>query len=208
MERLKREFDAIGFYLSAHPLDAYKKVLERLRTKTAVELMAQARRRDSGLLRMAGIVIGKQERVSQRGNRFAFIQLSDATGVIEVMLFSEILQSSRELLDSGEPLIVTLTADAKEGDDPRFMGQAIRLLDEAAAQTDAGLKLYMNNVKPLENLKSVLEREAARGKGRVSLVLDLEDGQELEVELPGAYQISTLVRQAIKAIPGLIVEDV
>ncbi len=208
MERLKREFEAIGFYLSAHPLDAYKKVLERLRTKTAVELMVQAKRRDSGILRMAGIVIGKQERVSQRGNRFAFVTLSDATGVIEVMLFSEILQASRELLESGEPLLVTVTADAREGEDPRFMGQAIRLLDEAAAQTDAGLKLYMNDNKPLENLKSILEREAARGKGRVSLVLDLEDGQELEVELPGAYQISPLVRQAIKAIPGLIVEDV
>ena len=88
------------------------------------------------------------------------------------------------------------------------MGQAIRLLDEAAAQTDAGLKLYMNDNKPLENLKSILEREAARGKGRVSLVLDLDDGQELEVELPGAYQISPIVRQAIKAIHGLIVEDV
>ncbi|TQV79118.1 DNA polymerase III subunit alpha [Denitrobaculum tricleocarpae] len=208
MERLKREFDAIGFYLSAHPLDAYKKVLERLRTRTAVELMVQAKRRDSGILRMAGIVIGKQERVSQRGNRFAFVSLSDATGVIEIMLFSEILQASRELLDSGEPLLVTVTADAREGEDPRFMGQAIRLLDEAAAQTDAGLKLYMNHNKPLENLKSILERDAARGKGRVSLVLDLDDGQELEVELPGAYQISPLVRQAIKAIPGLIVEDV
>ncbi len=208
MERLKREFDAIGFYLSAHPLDAYKKVLERLRTKTAVELVVHAKRRDAGILRMAGIVIGKQERVSQRGNRFAFVQLSDATGVVEVMLFSEILQASRELLDSGEPLLMTVTADVKEGEDPRFLGQAIRLLDEAAAQTDAGLKLYMNNDKPLENLKSVLERDAARGKGRVSLVLDLDDGQELEVELPGAYQISPLVRQAIKAIPGLIVEDV
>ena len=208
MERLKREFDAIGFYLSAHPLDAYKKVLERLRTKTAVELVVQAKRRDAGILRMAGIVIGKQERVSQRGNRFAFVQLSDATGVIEVMLFSEILQASRELLDSGEPLLVTVTADARDGEDPRFLGQAIRLLDEAAAQTDAGLKLYMNDNKPLENLKSILEREAARGKGRVSLVLDLDDGQELEVELPGAYQISPIVRQAIKAIPGLIVEDV
>ena len=208
MERLKREFDAIGFYLSAHPLDAYKKVLERLRTKTAVELVVQAKRRDAGILRMAGIVIGKQERVSQRGNRFAFVQLSDATGVIEVMLFSEILQASRELLDSGEPLLVTVTADARDGEDPRFLAQAIRLLDEAAAQTDAGLKLYMNDNKPLENLKSILEREAARGKGRVSLVLDLEDGQELEVELPGAYQISPIVRQAIKAIPGLVVEDV
>ncbi|WP_282608205.1 DNA polymerase III subunit alpha [Pelagibius sp. Alg239-R121] len=208
MERLKREFDAIGFYLSAHPLDAYKKILERLRTKSAAELVVQAKRRDAGILRMAGIVIGKQERMSQRGNRFAFVQLSDATGVIEVMLFSEILQASRELLDSGEPLIVTMTADSREGEDPRFLGQAIRLLDEAAAQTDAGLKLYMNDDKPLENLKSVLERQAARGKGRVSLVLDLEDGQELEMELPGAYQISPLVRQAIKAIPGLIVEDV
>ncbi len=208
MERLKREFDAIGFYLSAHPLDAYKKVLERLRTNSAVELPIHARRRDAGILRMAGIVIGKQERMSQRGNRFAFVQLSDATGVVEVMLFSEILQASRELLESGEPLIVTLTADARDGEDPRFLAQSIRLLDEAAAQTDAGLKLYMNDDKPLENLKSVLQHQASRGKGRVSLVLDLEDGQELELELPEAYQISPAVRQAIKAIPGLIVEDV
>ena len=65
----------------------------------------------------------------------------------------------------------------------------------------------MSDPEPLESLKSLLEREA-EGRGHIKLVLDLADGQEVELELPGGYRLSPAARQAIKAVPGLVVQDV
>jgi len=204
MERLRHEFDALGFYLSAHPLDAYGRSLERLRVRRYDEL-ASTQGREPGRKRLAGIVIGKQERTSRQGNRFAFIQLSDTSGVYEVVVFSEVLSQARDLLESHEPLLLTVESRG-EAEELRLMAQEIAPLEAAVAQAAGGLRVMIGGPEPLGSLKAVLEREG-RGRGRVSLVLDLADGQEVEFELPGAYRLSPAGRQAIKAIPGIEVQD-
>lgn len=204
MARLRHEFEAIGFYLSAHPLDAYGSSLERLRVLRFADV-AQSLGREPGRKKVAGIVIGKQERTSRQGNRFAFIQLSDTSGVYEVVIFSEVLSQSRDLLDSGEPLLLTVESRG-DAEDLRLMAQEIVPLEAAVANAGVGLKLYLADERPLGSLKGLLEHEG-RGRGRIALVLDLEGGQEAELELPGGYRLSPEARQAIKAIPGVLVQD-
>jgi DNA polymerase-3 subunit alpha len=202
MERLRHEFEAIGFYLSAHPLDAYGVGLARLGVVRATDLAAQMAR-DPGRKKLVGIVIGKQERTSRQGNRFAFIQLSDTSGVYEVVVFSELLARVRELLDAGDPLLLTVESRG-DGEDLRLMAQEIEPLEGAVAVAGLGLRVFMSGPEALESLKSLLAREA-EGRGRIALVLDLADGQEVELELAGGYRLSPAVRQAIKAVPGLSV---
>jgi DNA polymerase-3 subunit alpha len=204
MQRLRHEFDAIGFYLSAHPLDAYGRSLERLRVVRADELAAVFQR-ESGRKKVAGIVVGKQERTSRQGNRFAFIQLSDPSGLFEVVVFSDVLAQTREVLEAGEPVLLTVEGRV-DGEDVRLMAQAIEPLEAAVANTAAGLRLFLDQASTLDRLKSVLERES-KGRGRVSLVLDLADGQEVELDLPGGYRLSPPVRQALKSLPGVEVQD-
>ncbi|MGF1610845.1 MAG: DNA polymerase III subunit alpha [Kiloniellales bacterium] len=215
-DRLQREHDAIGFYLSGHPLQAYAKTLERLKVVEANSLTVDSLR-EPGRRKLAGIVIGKKERTSKQGNRFAFVQLSDTGGPYEVVVFSEVLARSRELLDSGQPLLLSVEARG-EGEDVRLMAQEIEPLDHAVTQAAVGLKLYLHDAAPLESLKSLLGRDAngksGNGKGsngggraKIAFVLDLADGQEVEMELPGGYRLSPAMRQAIKAIPGVVVQD-
>ncbi|MHA1599945.1 MAG: DNA polymerase III subunit alpha, partial [Alphaproteobacteria bacterium] len=204
MQRLRREFDAIGFYLSAHPLDAYGRSLERLRAVRAGDL-ASVFRRESGRKKVAGIVVGKQERTSRQGNRFAFIQLSDPSGLFEVVVFSDVLARTREVLEAGEPVLLTVEGRV-DGDDVRLMAQEIELLEAAVANTASGLRLFLDQAGTLVRLKNVLDRET-KGRGRVSLVLDLADGQEVELELPGGYRLTPPVRQALKSLPGVEVQD-
>ena len=85
-ERLAEEHMAVGFYFSGHPLDDYLPALKRQRVQTYAELSRNAQ---GGALtaRIAGAVAGRQERKSARGNRFAFVQLSDPTGLYEVTVF-------------------------------------------------------------------------------------------------------------------------
>jgi len=202
MDRLRHEFEAIGFYLSAHPLDAYGAGLRRLGVVNSADLEAELAR-NPGRKKLAGIVIGKQERTSRQGNRFAFIQLSDTSGVYEVVVFSELLAQAREALESSEPLLITAESRG-DGDDLRLMAHEIAPLEGVAAVAGLGLKVILSDAEPLGSLKSLLDRES-RGRGRIALVLDLADGQEVELDLPEGYRLSAAARQAIKAVPGVTV---
>ncbi|HSR72071.1 MAG TPA: OB-fold nucleic acid binding domain-containing protein, partial [Kiloniellales bacterium] len=204
MDRLRHEFEAIGFYLSAHPLDTYGKSLTRLRVVPSAELPALIAR-EAGRHKVAGLVIGKQERTSRQGNRFAFVQLSDTSGVFEVVVFSDVLARTREILESGEPLLVTVEGRI-DGDDVRLMAQDAVLLETAVAEAGSGLRLYLSDPTPLETLHGLLAGDRG-GRGRIAVVLDLDGTQELELELKETYRLSPRVRQAIKAIPGVHVQD-
>ena len=94
MDRLREEFEALGLYLSAHPLDDYVDRLDRLKVITATELAAMIDSRNiRPRVNLAGSVTAKQGRISQRGNKFAFVQFTDQTGVFEITFFSDILWS-------------------------------------------------------------------------------------------------------------------
>jgi len=202
MDKLRHEFEAIGFYLSAHPLDSYGSTLKRLDVVRFADLQTWLAGRPTMRAKLAGIVTGKQERTSARGARFAFVQLSDSSGVYEVVLFSELLSAHRELLQPGTPLL--LTVDTRlEPDSIRLTAQAIQPLDEAAAHASAGLKVFLDNSGPLTGLKQIMER-CGRGRGRLKLVLELDRGRECELAVAGNWAISPATRGAIKAIPGVV----
>ena len=207
MERLRHEFEAIGFYLSAHPLDAYSASLRRLDAVKFGDLQGWLTGRPNTRAKMAGVVVSKQERTSARGNRFAFVQLSDASGIFETMVFSDLLGTSRELLVPGT--MVFLTADVRtEGDLMRLTAQSFRPLDEAVAGAAAGLRIFLREPEALDGIKTIIQRDG-RGKGKVSLVLELDRAREVEVTLPGTWMISAGTRQAIKSLPRVVdVQDV
>ena len=89
-DRLSRELEAVGFFLTGHPLDDYQEVLEALGADTWVDFAAKARtRRVVGTL--AGTVLSARERQGKTGNAYAFVAFSDPTGQFEAVVFSEAL---------------------------------------------------------------------------------------------------------------------
>jgi DNA polymerase-3 subunit alpha len=201
VERLQHEFDAIGFYLSSHPLDPYGRSLERAGILRWADLPAALAANATTRFRLAGIVIGKKERTSARGSRFAFVQLSDTTGAFEVTVFSEVLAQARALLDSSQPLIVT--ADVRrEEENLRLTAQKIEPLDDIVAHAAAGLRVFVGAAEALPRLRSLFARETA-GRGRVAVVLDLP-GREVELALPGGFRVDPRVRAAVKSLPGIV----
>jgi DNA polymerase III subunit alpha len=203
IERLQHEFDAIGFYLSSHPLDAYGKSLERIGVVRYADLPARMAGGGATRFRLAGIVIGRKERTSARGNRFAFVQMSDASGVFEVTLFSEVLGQSRALLEAGQPLMVTVDVRAEE-DMLRLTGQRIESLDGVVAHAAAGLKVFLGERDALSPLRGLMQREAAGGRGRVTVVVSVAPQREVEIALPGGFKVSPKVRAAVKSLPGIL----
>jgi DNA polymerase-3 subunit alpha len=201
VERLQHEFAAIGFYLSSHPLDPYGRSLERAGIIRWADLPAGLAANPTNRFRLAGIVIGRKERTSGRGNRFAFVQMSDPSGTYEVTLFSEILREARTLLDSGQPLVVTVDVRSEE-ESLRLTAQKIEPLDTVVALAAAGLRVFVGEARALSSLKSVIAREAG-GRGRVTVVLDLP-AREVEIAIPGGFKVGPQTRAAVKSLPGVI----
>ncbi|MSP68055.1 MAG: DNA polymerase III subunit alpha [Alphaproteobacteria bacterium] len=200
MERLSRERDALGFYLSAHPLDAYGD-LSRFGVTPAADVISGAHRMGGEAVVLAGTVLGRRERNSARG-RFAFIELSDPTGTFEVVAFSEVFSVARDLLESGRPLRITASV-RQDGDSVKLMAQAIEALDDALPRGPSMLTIYLDDPRAVGSLRARFA-DVGRGKGRVRLILPIEQGQEVEITLPSGYAITPPIQAAIKAISGVL----
>jgi DNA polymerase III subunit alpha len=201
VEKLHHEFGAIGFYLSSHPLDAYGRSLERAGILRSAELPAALAATAATRFRLAGIVVGRKERTSARGNRFAFVQMSDPSGIFEITLFAEMLREARALFEGGQPLAVTVDVRSEE-DSLRLTAQKIEPLDDVVAHAAAGLRVFLGEARALATLKSLIGREAG-GRGRVSVVLDLPE-REVEIAIPGGFKVDPRLRAAVKSLPGIV----
>ena len=206
MDRLSHEFNAIGFFLSGHPLDDYKSLLQRARVASFEDLESRVEKE----VMVAGAVIKVDERKSKKGNPFAFITLSDATGQFEMTAFSEVLNGSREILQVGALVVASVTINREEGD-LRLLVQSLRPIDDVVANTEVGLRIFIEKPEACDGLRTRLEDvEQPKHKrgGEVSLVI-MTPEREVEMRLPHKYAINPRVAGAIKAVPGVLhVEEV
>ncbi len=202
MDRLAQEYGAIGFYLSAHPLDTYAKILAQQKCVPSAELLRHARN-GATVARLAGTIQGVSERKSQRGKPYAFLTMSDATGTFEITLFSETLNAARPLMETGQSVVVT-TDIRMDGETLRLTAKGIENIDHVAAKSASGLRVFLNNDKPLSSIYQVLDKHKG-GRGLVTLILMLDEGQrEVDITLPRGYRISPPVRNAITAIKDVL----
>jgi DNA polymerase-3 subunit alpha len=208
MEELRLEFEAIGFYLSAHPLDQHARSFGRLGIITYRQMVERVSRGGGGATRykVPGIVTARQERTSQKGNRYAFLSLSDTTGSYEVTVFSELLAGNREIMVAGQALVLTIDVQ-KTGDEIRLTCQGIEPLDKAVENAAAGLKIVLSAADGVPQLRDILTRDG-KGRGQVNVVI-AEPAREVELKLPGAWAITAKSRAAIRSLPGIVeVEEI
>ncbi len=198
-EKLAREHAAVGFYLSAHPLDEYRTVLERMRVQNWASF-ADAVRNGATAGRLAGTVTARQERRIRSGNRMAVVQLSDPTGSYEAVLFSEGLAEYRDLIEPGRSVVVLVGAeDRPEGINLRI--QSVESLDKVMAGLTR-LRVFLNDTAPLAAVERHL---GGRGEGEASLVLVLDGGrQEVEMRLPGRCAVTPQIASALRAVEGVV----
>jgi DNA polymerase-3 subunit alpha len=205
-ERLRREYEAVGFFLSGHPLDDYAAVLKKLRVQPWAEF-ARAVKAGATAGRVAATVVSRFERRTRTGNKMGIIGLSDPTAHFEAVIFSEGLAEHRDLLEPGNAVLLFLFAEV-QGDEVRARIQSADPLDSAAANLQKGLRVFLRDGAPLEAVAKRLETAPrsshANGDGEVSVVLLLQRGTEVEVKLPGRFKVSPQIAGAIKAVPGVV----
>jgi DNA polymerase-3 subunit alpha len=198
-ERLRREYEAVGFFLSGHPLDDYAAVLRGMKVQSWTEF-SRSVKAGASAGRVAATVVARTERRTKTGNKMGIIGLSDPSGHYEAVLFAEGLQQYRDLLEPGSAVLLFLTAEA-QGDEIRARIQSVEPLDQAAAKLQKGLRVFLRDQAPIEPVAKRLE---GKGDGEVSMVLLLNEGAEVEVKLPGRFKVSPQIASAIKAVPGVV----
>ena len=207
-ERLTEEQRAIGFYLSGHPLDDYMAPLKRKGVLSLDELAAKA---ENGPLvaKLAGVVAGRQERKSAKGNRFAFVQLSDSSGAYEVTLFSDTLEKTREHLEAGAKVVITVEATL-EADQLKLLSRSVAPVDVAVADAGAsGLRVFIDSEATVSAVASVLEQSAKEiksgAKGPIYFCLmDPALPGEVEIDTGCEFPVTPQVKGAIKSLGGVL----
>jgi DNA polymerase-3 subunit alpha len=215
-DRLRREYEAVGFFLSGHPLDDYATALKRLRVQSWIEF-SRAVKAGATAGKVAATVLSRTERRTKTGNKMGIIGLSDPTGHFEAVLFSEGLALFRDVLEPGAAVLLQLDAEL-QGEDVRARVSRAEPLDDAAAKIQKGLRIFLRDSKPLESIeRRLLANEtgdpagaagvpASRpaGDGDVSLVMLLDLETEVEIKLPGRFRVSPQIAGAIKAVSGVV----
>jgi DNA polymerase-3 subunit alpha len=219
-ERLRHEYDAVGFFLSGHPLDDYATALKRLRVQSWAEF-SRAVKTGATAGKVAATVLSRMERRTKTGNKMGIIGLSDPTGHFEAVLFSEGLAQYRDVLEPGAAVLLQLGAEL-QGEDVRARVLHAEPLDDAAAKTQKGLRIFVRDTRPLESIARRLQMPESSGPsgqgaqakpapaalggadGDVSLVMMLDLETEVEMKLPGRFRVSPQIAGAIKAVSGVV----
>ena len=193
--------------MSAHPIDEYSKWLQSENIFSYTELIDLLK---SGpkLIKISGSVINKQERISSKGNKFAFIQFSDPSGYYEVTAFADVLDLYNHLLQPSENLVLTCQATLEENQ-PKLL---LRKLEKISAVlnlvADLGMRIFIDNLNAVAYIKEQLEILTDEGlrKSPIKIVV-IDKDFDVELDLPNSYKVNTDVINSINHIPGVLQVD-
>ena len=198
-ERADRELSAIGFHLSAHPLDAYADLFEKLRVQRWSDF-ERAVKDGAGAGRLAGTISSRNDRRTRKGTPMMILTLSDQSGTYECIAFSEQINEFGAILQPGNSVILQVGADE------RAEGISVRLIsaepiEGMAEKIDRRLTVFLADQKALTSTSAQLKRG---GNGIVNFVVIRDGGaREYEIELPGKYNVTAEVAGGIKALDGV-----
>jgi DNA polymerase-3 subunit alpha len=203
-EALEEERQAVGFYLSGHPLTAFGETLQSQGVGSAGVLFADGAEVPRQAL-LAGVVREVTQRRSKSGKPFAWIAMSDESCEFEVTVFSEVLERARELIAPGTPLLVSVSCDDQSGG-LRLTGEHIRRLTHKTEATERGpLSIFVSEGDALPAIRSSLKSCRSEDADMPpTLVLPIhEEGCEVLITLPPEFRAGPQSRGPLQLIKGV-----
>ncbi len=167
-ELLRQEKEALGLYVSEHPLEAIR---AQLRRKTDATLAELERRRDGEIVTVAGIVSAIKQLTTKKGDPMVFLRLDDVVGSAEVVVFNSVYAASRELLVPDAVLVVKARVDHKEGES-KLIALEVTAFEATPERREVRLKLDARQARAgiIRELAAVVRDFP----GEAPVVVDLE----------------------------------
>ncbi|WP_432820979.1 DNA polymerase III subunit alpha [Trichloromonas sp.] len=182
------EKEALGFYITGHPLARHGAVIKRFATCDTAGL---SERSDKEEVKVCGIVSGIKELTTKKGDRMAFVTLEDLSGFVEMVVFPEVYQASMELLKGEDPLLVSGTLDVGEESCKLLVNEVLSLREVKERLTK---RVHFRLTTPglsedqLQSLRQILGRFS--GNCDVLLHLVIPNRSETIISLPEKLKVS------------------
>ena len=168
-ERLAKEFEAVGFFISNHPLNQFKEIFDDYKIIDYQTFNSNDDLKDTNI---AATLLKIQERKTAKGNAYAVLKLSDLTSVFELFIFSDILELNREILKEGSSFILTLVKSISNEENRfrRINVQKIASLKDLINKPIEELTFNLKSLKELDEISKFLEE-----KGNTLIKIRLSD---------------------------------
>ena len=169
-ELLSKEYEAIGFYMSNHPLNEYKDILYQYKVKSFKEF-------NEGKViesHVAGTIMQVKEKKTLKGNSFAIVKFSDLSNVFELFLFSEVLEQNRNNLKEGKSFLLTVVKD-KENQENRFKRINVRKIVKLEEVKKKNYDNVFIEIKDSESLSRLYESIKEKGNSKIKIAIKNED---------------------------------
>ena len=173
-ERLSKEFEAMGFFISNHPINQYKEIFNDYKIIDYKSFLSDD---SSKQCNIAATLLKIQERKTSKGNSYAVIKLTDLSSVFELFIFSEVLELNRNILSEGNSLLITLNKNLSN-DENRFKRinvNKITLIKELFNKPILNLELSFDDLNKISNL------DLPENDGKTNVILKYKDNQKLYV---------------------------
>ena len=157
-DRLSREFEAVGFFISDHPLNQFKEIFDDYKIVDYTKFNLDDNIKDANI---AATLLKITERKTARGNSYGVIKFTDLTSVFELFVFSDILEKNREFLIEGSSLIITLikTISNDENKSKRINVQKIASLKDLFNKPVNEIVFNLKSIKDIDKISNLVSEE-------------------------------------------------
>jgi DNA polymerase-3 subunit alpha len=177
-ERLSKEFEAVGFFISDHPLNQFTEIFDDYKIKDYSMFNLDDEIKDSNI---AATLLKISERKTAKGNSYAVLKLTDLTSVFELFIFSDILELNREILVEGNSLILTLVKSISS-DENRYKRVNVQKIGSLKDLLNSPIKEVFFEVKSDDEVNEISKILDKDGKTSININL-INDNKTLNFKL-------------------------
>ena len=170
-DRLSKEFESVGFFISDHPLNQYKDIFKDYKINDYQMLNNNDDIKESNI---AATLLKVQERKTAKGNSYAVLKLTDLTSVFELFIFSDILELNREILKEGSSLILTLIKSISN-DENKLKRINVQKIASLKDLLNTPIKEITFEIKSLKELDEISKSLSKNGDTLVNINLHNDD---------------------------------
>ena len=170
-ERLSKEFEAVGFFISDHPLNQFTEIFDDYKITEYSNFNSNDEIREANI---AATLLKIQERKTAKGNSYAVLKLTDLTSVFELFIFSDILELNREILKEGSSLLLTLVKSISN-DENRFKRINVQKIGSLIDLFNSPIKEVSFDLISDKNLEIISKVLTEDGKTEVKFNMNVKD---------------------------------
>ena len=201
---LNFEYEALGLYLSQHPLKDFDIFLKKNNFLTYEEIeksMINVRNEEKKFFKIAALPIDIKERTSKKGNKYAYAQFSDTTSNFEAIIFSDVLNSSNELIKNHDLLLLTLEV-IKNDNNISLRVQEVLSLRKFMNESNKTIKVLADEKININDLKEHLNKYKNDSGSEFNLLIDINQ-KLVNISIPGKYDFFKIINNKLEDIKFL-----